>query len=398
MLYHFGTPSITLGRIVVHVWGFMLRITACAALSCSLISVGFFTEANASSRMCRNLALELASVGKSSGNPTKYKNFAAAAKRQTLELRKTKRRFNNGNCKSTRSSMCRQLRNAIPKMERNLSHLIKVRDASKPKRKSRNRSTIRSEMLRHNCNSLRVTKRNAPKKKIVQNVKLAAKPTPFLKNDLPVPSGSRARGHFAANLSSGYRAVCVRTCDGYFFPISFLNNPAGQKDQFACQAMCPQAEVQVYSHRLPEQEIEDMVDRYGNKYTDLTTAFEYIKPRAINAKKSCSCGKPLTPQNMTMIKNKELLKAANSKEPVLKFRPSNRPDLYADPETLDNTLGKLSGTHIQHILHTPRVGELVEPTQEERNVRVVGTKFLPDPKEVINLQAQVQMNDQTELF
>src|SRR5262245_22590239 len=41
-----------------------------------------------------------------------------------------------------------------------------------------------------------------------------------------------------------YRTVCVRTCDGYYFPISYSTTPASfPNDEQVCQRMCPAAEV-----------------------------------------------------------------------------------------------------------------------------------------------------------
>lgn len=48
--------------------------------------------------------------------------------------------------------------------------------------------------------------------------------------------------------SSTYRTLCVRTCDGYYFPISFATTPNRfQDDERACQRACPAAEVALYS-------------------------------------------------------------------------------------------------------------------------------------------------------
>ncbi len=53
-----------------------------------------------------------------------------------------------------------------------------------------------------------------------------------------------------------YHTVCVRTCDGYYFPISYSTLPShfADDDQLTCQRVCPAAEVALYSYRNPGEE------------------------------------------------------------------------------------------------------------------------------------------------
>jgi hypothetical protein len=86
--------------------------------------------------------------------------------------------------------------------------------------------------------------------------------------------------------SSTFKTVCVRTCDGYFFPISYSTSPNRfAEDEQACQRMCPAAEVQLYTYRNPGEEITQAVSLNGHAYTELPTAFSYRK----EVNKACSC-------------------------------------------------------------------------------------------------------------
>jgi hypothetical protein len=86
--------------------------------------------------------------------------------------------------------------------------------------------------------------------------------------------------------SSTFRTVCVRTCDGFFFPISYsAASNRFAEDERACQRMCPAAEVQLYTYRNPGEEIAQAVSLGGRAYTDLPTAFNYRK----EVNKACSC-------------------------------------------------------------------------------------------------------------
>jgi uncharacterized protein DUF2865 len=86
-----------------------------------------------------------------------------------------------------------------------------------------------------------------------------------------------------------YRTVCVRTCDGYYFPISYSTTPASfPQDEQVCQRMCPAAEVSLYTHRNPGEDISQAISTNGRSYSELPNAFAFRK--AFNP--SCSCRPP----------------------------------------------------------------------------------------------------------
>lgn len=73
--------------------------------------------------------------------------------------------------------------------------------------------------------------------------------------------------------SSGFRTVCVRLCDGYFFPISFsTTRDRFPHDEDTCQSRCS-SPAKLYVYRNPGQDPEDMVDMDGRPYSNLRTAF-----------------------------------------------------------------------------------------------------------------------------
>jgi hypothetical protein len=83
-----------------------------------------------------------------------------------------------------------------------------------------------------------------------------------------------------------YRTLCVRTCDGFFFPISFATIPARfGEDEHTCKRLCPAAETMLFAHRNPGEEVDQAVSINGTPHTQLPSAFKYRT--AFNA--SCSC-------------------------------------------------------------------------------------------------------------
>jgi hypothetical protein len=89
--------------------------------------------------------------------------------------------------------------------------------------------------------------------------------------------------------SGTYRTVCVRTCDGAYFPISFATTPARfQDDERSCKALCPAAEAVLYAHRNPGEDMNQAVNISGQPYTSLPNAFRYRN----EFNPSCSCKAP----------------------------------------------------------------------------------------------------------
>jgi hypothetical protein len=81
----------------------------------------------------------------------------------------------------------------------------------------------------------------------------------------------------------------VRTCDGYFFPVSYSTVPDHfADDQRSCQRMCPASEAVLYSYRNPGEDITQAVSISGRTYTELPNAFRYRREFT----PGCSCRRP----------------------------------------------------------------------------------------------------------
>jgi hypothetical protein len=79
----------------------------------------------------------------------------------------------------------------------------------------------------------------------------------------------------ATGAEAGSKAVCVRTCDGAFFPVSYSASQgrlSGLDDM--CHALCPNADVSLYTYP-PSGQIEQAVSINGAKYMDMPNALKY---------------------------------------------------------------------------------------------------------------------------
>jgi len=83
-----------------------------------------------------------------------------------------------------------------------------------------------------------------------------------------------------------YRTLCVRTCDGFYYPISFSTVPTRfPEDERACQRTCPATEVMLFTHRNPGEDVNQAVSLSGRAYRDLPNAFHYRQ----TYDSACSC-------------------------------------------------------------------------------------------------------------
>jgi Protein of unknown function (DUF2865) len=89
--------------------------------------------------------------------------------------------------------------------------------------------------------------------------------------------------------SGTYHTVCVRACDGYYFPISYSTVPSRfADDENACQRQCPASQAELYSFRNPGEDMSQAVSIGGQSYTALPNAFRYRKEVVTG----CSCRGP----------------------------------------------------------------------------------------------------------
>jgi hypothetical protein len=174
-------------------------------------------------------------------------------------------------------------------------------------------------------------------------------------------------------MGSTFRTICVRTCDGYYFPISYATTADRfRDDEQTCQRMCPAAEVSLYTYHNPGEDVAQAVSLNGRLYTELPTAFSYRK--ALNP--ACSCRRPgeswaealkVNGADNTVAPGDVIVTEQNAKrlsQPRIgadgkPIRPNPRAKTMAAPEPAP-------------IAQAP--GE-IEPAK--RSVRTVGPTFLP---------------------
>lgn len=96
--------------------------------------------------------------------------------------------------------------------------------------------------------------------------------------DDPGPVG-RARG-------GPFRTLCVRMCDGFYWPMS--NAATGDmlgREETMCASSCNGGEARLFYAPSPGSDMDEMVDLEGRSYASYPTAFKYRKTLV----KGCQC-------------------------------------------------------------------------------------------------------------
>lgn len=98
--------------------------------------------------------------------------------------------------------------------------------------------------------------------------------------------GGGLGGSFANLPYATYRTVCVRLCDGYYFPVSFSTLPNHfERDAEVCTSKCA-APTELFYYQNPGGSVEQMVGAQSNTpYSSMKTAFRYRKEYV----QGCSC-------------------------------------------------------------------------------------------------------------
>ncbi|HEY6630800.1 MAG TPA: DUF2865 domain-containing protein [Rhizobiaceae bacterium] len=383
------------------------RLAALVAAAVALASLSSEALA-ANSRLCRQLEAELASAGRGGSTAQLRKQDASILKqREQLELAKRQaRRSGCGFRLFGGSDSCRSINLKVEKMERNLDALQRRRSRAADAGSGRSRSQVVAALRANGCRDEAVAERRPPRgsdgtRGLLDRIFGGGIPTrgsidelgePRVRRDenvVRVPEGVQGgwvndRGRIRYSAPPGtYRTLCVRSCDGYYFPMSSASSPSDfARDQANCQSSCPGTEVQIYYHR-PGQESDSMRSGLsGRPYADLPTAWLY-KQTGTPTPAGCSCGAARNdgPKNFSVI-------AGNPPPPVVSepVLPSPRPDPAADPETLANRDGGPNADALRRLAVAPRINKPAAPG-EDRKVRVVGPAFLPDPEAAADLQA-----------
>ena len=245
----------------------------------------------AANPMCPRLEAQLATIDHGGGDPAKdeqIRRYQDAASRQQAELDRLTLQAKRMGCDSSgffslfngQSAQCGPVNNQIQQMRSNLDQIttslerLRSGGLGGADRDNQRRSVLLA-LAQNNCGP--------------QYANAVQGSGNFLNN---LFGNNNSPGQPPADLgpqSGTYRTVCVRSCDGAYFPISFATVPGRfPDDEKTCKALCPAAEANLYAYRNPGEDMNQAVSISGQPYSTSPNAFRFRQ----EFNPSCSCKAP----------------------------------------------------------------------------------------------------------
>ena len=277
---------------------FSRRILACAVLlGVFLLSADAWAQMNPATPppqgapvnpMCPRLETQLAALdrGGGTGDPARdeqIRRYQEAAGKQQGELDRVTSQAKRMGCDSSgffslfsgQSAQCGPVNGQIQQMRANLEQITtsleRLRGGFGADRENQRRSILLA-LAQSNCGP--------------QYANAVRGPGNFLDN---LFGNNNYPGAPSADLgpqSGTFRTVCVRTCDGAYFPISFATVPARfPDDEKTCKALCPATEASLYAYRNPGEDMNQAVSISGQPYSASPNAFRFRQ----EFNPSCAC-------------------------------------------------------------------------------------------------------------
>lgn len=381
------------------------KLTRAAALLGAVVLCGIAaTQAQAASRLCRQLEADLAAASRGGGGkPALLRKYDDAIVRQRQQISKAVRQASSAGCGFSLSrrnaNACAALDATIDRMAANLDALQAKRGDLAGGGSRRDRARILTLLDANGCRDDAAARTPAPvreasrengKRNLLDQLLGSQPEEADQAEELSQPGNIRTVLNSAdmGQPQGEFRTMCVRTCDGYFFPMSNAASLGDfERDQKNCESSCPGTEMQVFYTRGMNSDSASMTSSVtGRPYIELPTAYLY-KQSDMPRPPTCGCnagqnfeiiaGNPPTPGQSE----------ANVATTPFVPLPVARPDPAADPETLANAEGGLDREAIKRLAVKPVPSPTSLPPPEQRKVRVVGPTFLPDPAAATDLQA-----------
>jgi len=335
-------------------------------------------------QVCDTLYQQLREPPRVIGNTAEVRRYANALARQNIVIRKIRNDMRSYGCSSgsvivygnPNAGLCAEIGDALVDAEAERDAIIRDRDDAMAGARNDDSNVRRERILAaldaNGCSPAEDMNRQASPAPDVTRY-----PDAFRQNgDEPGQAGLSPYPNAAAE--GGLRTLCVRTCDGSFFPIASNASPLDFRAQAEqCQKMCPGTETELYFHSMADQETADMVSaETGKTYKDLPTAFAYRN--ASTKAPGCAC-------NMAAY-HQEMQKQEQASRPE-----AEKP--YSGITTIPSPQGDKNGDKSPAAAQQQQAAKQPEQPIPERDydpndkkVRIIGPKFLPDQTGKIDLK------------
>jgi hypothetical protein len=236
---------------------------------------------------CRELELQLTG-GATSPSADQLPRIDADMRQADADFRTSQGEADRANCYDDmflfgrslkRTPRCIELDGQVQRAKATLSQLKAQRDAIVRGTSPRSRhDDIIAELARNRCGDQYVRERDS------QHSRSNSIFSFFSREEEEPGESSRSTASLFGGGGSAYRTLCVRECDGFYFPISTATTESKfAEDEAKCHTQCA-APAELYYHRT-DQDVEQMVSLRGAPYTQLPNAFRNRKVYV----RGCSC-------------------------------------------------------------------------------------------------------------
>lgn len=362
------------------------------------------------SAVCTQLKSQLERVSENAGSSANFRRFADAARKQESQIDQVRSDLKRFGCTSgsiivlggQNAQACDKLTSAHKKMLVNLAALERKRDSFAQRSNKVAVRRVQAALKANDCDGRRASIQAAALKGREDAIRAKRAKSPGLTSIIG-DSGGRSEiiastGLTRSNImiepraanGGGYRTLCVRSCDGFFFPVSSRATTSDfARDERTCQMMCPGTQTELYFHAADGQESEDMISaRTSQPYAEMENAFVY---RNASAPMSKACGCNMGAFYKEMQRREAILNGEEEAQEgsiTTWVHPINRPDPGEDPETMLDAEMRLSSEDVTAVLSASTQERPM--SEAERQVRMVGPTFLPDDSEQLDLKAGAQ--------
>lgn len=348
-----------------------MRLNAILLTAVTLATTTSVALAQAPSNVCVRLEARLAMLdrGPDAASAANYRRYDEALRKQQQEYERTRQQAQRAGCgggflffRAQPAPQCGQLNQLLDRMQRNMADLEARRNryAGQQRDTGWERQEVLTALGQNRCGPAyeRYARGGGLTAIFFGRQQRTDDPWNRAFSDAPRGAGT-------------YRTLCVRSCDGYYFPISFSTVPSKfAEDEQTCRSMCPGTEASLYIHRNPGEDSEQMVSLQGAPYSALPAAFAYRQ----SYNSACTCRSPGALANVTVTRTGGQAAAPDGGAPSLPPAPIPRlkPVAGEDPETLANAFGAFTPR-----APTRRDGDAVAGLVESagKRVRLVGPSY-----------------------
>ncbi|ESY75034.1 hypothetical protein X743_04415 [Mesorhizobium sp. LNHC252B00] len=271
-------------------------------------------EPQAASRICRQLENDLAAASRGGGGgPALIRKYESAIARQREQISKARSQASRAGCVFSlfgrNVDQCAGLNATIHRMNANLDALQSKRERLADGGSRRDRGRILASLDANGCRDDTVAPRRAP----LQEANREGGSTNLFDqlfggnsqqldtsdtlDQLDDPGEERSVRRVLnrpgipdfPSVGGEFHTSCVRTCDGYFFPMSNSASAGDfERDQKNCESSCPGTEMQVFYSRGMDDDSASMTSSvtgrpYANCRPPISTSSQTCRGRRLAA-------------------------------------------------------------------------------------------------------------------